>query len=98
MTLEELNAEAAVKDGEVVDPLEEEVDDDVEPDTSLEENLQEACETIDKLLAMMEGIVITPRGRVVHRLPRHFQDVMEEASEFLEELDYAREEDNEEAA
>lgn len=92
MTLDELKASEADTETEVID-IEEEVDED---DGSLEQNLLEACAQIDKLLTMMEQIVIVPKGRAVKRLPRHFTDVMEEAHEFLEDLEYQRDDDAEE--
>ena len=98
MTLDELKAEAGDVETEVID-ISEEVDDDTDDvDASLEENLMEACQKIDQLLGIMEQIVIVPKGRVIKRLPRHFQDMMEEAHEFLEEIEYERESETEEAA
>ena len=61
-----------------------------EPDTTLEDNLQETCEKIDALLGVMEATVYVPKGRKIQRFPRNFKDVMEEATEFLEDIDYQR--------
>ena len=74
--------------------LEEEVEegevDETELDTTLEDNLQEACQNLDALLATMEAILYIPKGRKIQRLPRDFKDVMDTAAEFLEDLDYER--------
>ena len=78
-TNEELEEE--VEEGEV---------DETELDTTLEDNLQEACQNLDALLATMEAILYIPKGRKIQRLPRHFKDVMDTAAEFLEDLDYER--------
>ena len=76
------------------DALEEEVEegevDETELDTTLEDNLQEACQNVDALLTTMEAILYIPKGRKIQRLPRDFKDVMDTAAEFLEDLDYER--------
>ena len=73
--------EEDVEEGEV---------DETELDTTLEDNLQEACQNVDALLATMEPILYIPKGRKIQRLPRDFKDVMDTAAEFLEDLDYER--------
>lgn len=88
MDLNELRTADAALEEEVEEG--ETADDSEEPDTTLEDNLQEACERLDALLSTMEAIVYIPKGRKIQRLPRDFKDVMEEAAEFLEDVEYQR--------